>query len=368
VKLIIEPTDGVTPILAAIKRAKKSIDIAIFRFDRKDLEAALIEAVANGVRVTALIAFTNRGGEPSLRKLELRFLAAGIIVARTSGDLSRYHDKFLVVDRRVLCVLSTNFTRLDIDHSRGFGVVTTHANWVREARRLFRADCSRAKYAPKTETFVVSPANARRVLGKFLQGAKKELLIYDPQITDKEMVRVLQERQKAGVAIRVIGSMGGRIPFNVQKLAGLRLHTRTIIRDQRHAFIGSQSLRTPELESRRELGLIIQDGKAVKQLVQTFESDWDRMGSPSAKEDKDEKKVTKETPTASEQKSEKAVKVLTEDLNPIVSTMKKAVKRAVAKAGEEVLHGAGVKETMKRAVKKAVKDAVREAVKESRTK
>ncbi len=55
-----------------------------------------IAAVAKGVRVTALIAFTNRGGEPSLRKLELRFLAAGIIVARTSGDLSRYHDKFIV--------------------------------------------------------------------------------------------------------------------------------------------------------------------------------------------------------------------------------------------------------------------------------
>ena len=35
-KLIIEPDDGVSPILSAIKNAKKSVDIAIFRFDRKD--------------------------------------------------------------------------------------------------------------------------------------------------------------------------------------------------------------------------------------------------------------------------------------------------------------------------------------------
>src|ERR1019366_8993061 len=305
-----EPTDGVAPILAAITSAKKSVEIAIFRFDRKDLETALTAAVVKGVRVTALIAFHNRGGEASLRKLELRFLAAGIIVARTSGDLTRYHDKYVVIDRRVLCMLSTNFSRLDIDHSRGFGIVTTRANWVHEARKLFRADCSRAKYVPKTETFVVSPANARKSLAAFLQRAKKELLIYDPRITDREMLRVLEERKKAGVTIRVIGTVGGRSQFDVQKLGGVRLHTRTIIRDRREAFIGSQSLRAPELDSRRELGLIIQDVKAEK----------------------------KETAVAQDKESEKAVKVLTKDLSPIVNTMKKAVKRAVAKGGEDVLH------------------------------
>jgi len=360
VKLIIEPTDGVAPILAAITSAKKSVEIAIFRFDRKDLETALTTAVVKGVRVTALIAFHNRGGEASLRKLELRFLAAGIIVARTSGDLTRYHDKYVVIDRRVLCVLSTNFTRLDIDHSRGFGIVTTRANWVHEARKLFRADCSRAKYVPKTETFVVSPVNARKSLAAFLQRAKKELLIYDPRITDREMLRVLEERKKAGVTIRVIGTMGGRSQFDVQKLGGVRLHTRTIIRDRREAFIGSQSLRAPELDSRRELGLIIQDVKAVKKLIETFESDWDPKRSAKVKADK------KETAVAQDKESAKAMKVLTKDMSPIVSTMKKAVKRAVAKAGEDVLHDKGVKETMKKAVKKAVKDAVHEAVRESR--
>jgi phosphatidylserine/phosphatidylglycerophosphate/cardiolipin synthase-like enzyme len=360
VKLIIEPTDGVAPILSAIKGAKKNIEIVIFRFDRKDLEAALKEAVARGVRVVALIAFANRGGEASLRKLELRFLAAGIIVARTSGDLSRYHDKFMVVDRRKLYVLSTNFTRLDIDHSRGFGVVTTRASWVSEAHRLFLADCSRKSYVPRTDTFVVSPANARKSLTAFLKGAKKDLLIYDPQITDRDMIRLLQERQKAGVTIRIIGSISGRFPFDAQKLGGLRLHTRTIVRDRNRAFIGSQSLRAPELDSRRELGLIFQDAKAVKRLIEQFEADWGPKRSRKARA----KNVA--ATAASAKESAKAVRVLTKDLSPIVSTMKKAVKRAVAKAGEEVLHDKGVKDTMKQVVKKAVKDAVHEAVKESR--
>ena len=92
-KLIIEPEDGIAPLLSAIKGAKKSVEIAIFRFDRRDVEMALKAAAAKGVRVTALIAFVNHGGQKSLRQLEMRFLEAGIIVARQADDLTRYHGK-----------------------------------------------------------------------------------------------------------------------------------------------------------------------------------------------------------------------------------------------------------------------------------
>ena len=172
-KLIVEPDAGAGPLLAAIRNAKKSVEIAIFRFDRRDLEVALTAAAAaKRVGVTAVIAFANRGGEGSLRRLELRFLNAGIIVARSASDLSRYHGKYILIDRRVLYVLSFNFTRQDIDRSRGFSIVTTNANWVREAARLFEADCTHTPYVPakKTDTFVVSPTNSRRVLGAFLRG------------------------------------------------------------------------------------------------------------------------------------------------------------------------------------------------------
>jgi phosphatidylserine/phosphatidylglycerophosphate/cardiolipin synthase-like enzyme len=366
VKLIIEPADGVGPLLTVIKNAKKSVEIAVFRFDRKDIETALKAAAERGVKVTALIAFANRGGEQGLRKLELRCLDAGINIARTSDDLIRYHGKYILIDRRVLCVLSFNFTNLDIDHSRGFGIVTTHANWVREAARLFRADCTRTKYAPKTETFVVSPANARKVLNTFLKRAKKQLLIYDPKISDKEMLRILQERAKAGVEIKVIGSVAGRAHFDVQKLAGKRLHTRTIIRDRRQAFVGSQSLRTAELDSRRELGLIVQEAKAVKTLIDTFESDWACTNAKKAPARPTEREAPTDEPAAvSGKEAEKAVQVLTKELDPLAVSVKKAVRKAVAKAGEDVLHDKDVKDTMKKVVKKAVKEAVKEAVQDA---
>ena len=360
-KLIIEPDDGVGPLLSAIKSAKKSVEIAVFRFDRKDVEMALkAAAAAKGVRVTALIAFNNRGGEKRLRNLETRFLDAGIIVARSANDLIRYHDKFILIDRRVLYVLSFNFTHLDIDHSRGFGIATTNANWIREAVRLFRADCAKSPYAPKAETFVVSPANSRKVLSAFLKQAKKQLLIYDPKISDKAMVRLLQERATAGVEIKIIGSVPGRTQFDVQKLSGRRLHTRAIIRDRRQAFVGSQSLRTAELDSRRELGLIVQDTKIVKKLIETFDSDWASGHAKNAPAPAKEAEPSKK-------EAERAVQVFTKELDPLAVSVKKAVRNAVAKAGEDVLHDKDVKATMKRVVKRAVKDAVKEAVQEAKS-
>jgi phosphatidylserine/phosphatidylglycerophosphate/cardiolipin synthase-like enzyme len=363
-QLIIEPTDGVAPLLTAIRSAKKRVEIAVFRFDRTDIETALTTAAKRGVKVTASIAFANRGGEQRLRKLESRCLAAGITVARTSDDLTRYHAKYILIDRRVLCVLSFNFTHLDIDHSRGFGIVTKQAHWVREAARLFGADCTRTKYAPKTETFVVSPSNSRKVLDAFLKRAKKQLLIYDPRISDKEMLRTLQGRAKAGVEIKVIGSVAGHVPFEVQKLAGQRLHTRTIIRDRRQAFVGSQSLRAAELDSRRELGLILHEAKVVKALIATFESDWGGSKAKNAPAGQKESDAPMDK-TVSGKEAAAAVQRITKKMDPLAVSVKKAVKKAVAQAGDEMLHDKDTKDRIKKVVKKAVKAAVKEAVQDA---
>ena len=125
-KLIIQPDDGIEPLLKAVRKAKKTIDIVIFRFDRPDLEEALEGAVARNVVVRALIAHTNRGGEKTLRKLEMRLLKSGVIVARTADDLPRYHAKMMLVDG-ALYVFGFNYTKLDITKSRSFGVMTANS-------------------------------------------------------------------------------------------------------------------------------------------------------------------------------------------------------------------------------------------------
>jgi phosphatidylserine/phosphatidylglycerophosphate/cardiolipin synthase-like enzyme len=354
-KLIIEPDDGVSPLLSAVKNAKESIDLTIFRFDYGELDKALEAAVGAGVKVNALVASVNHGGEKSLRKLEMRFLEAGVTVARTSSELTRYHNKVIVIDQRTLYVLSFNFTHLDIDRSRGFGIVTEDHKLVAEGIKLLEADSTRTPYSCGLDSFVVSPCNARRVLGDFLKRAHKQLLIYDPEISDEEMIRILQDRAKAGVEIRVIGQAEAKLPVRV--LPKLRLHTRVIVRDGQRAFIGSQSLRAAELDSRREVGIIVHDANIVKKIMETFESDWASSTSEANSNGNGKKSASPR------QETERAMKVLIEELHPIATTVKKAVKRVVSQAGEEVLEDGTVKETVTKVVKKVVKQAVKEAAK-----
>jgi cardiolipin synthase len=292
--LITQPDDGILPLLKAVKRAQKSIDIVIFRFDVADLEKALAAAVARGVVVRALIAHTNRGGEKNLRKLEMRLLEAGIIVARTADDLTRYHGKMMIVDE-TLYVLGFNFTKLDIDRSRSFGVISSDKGLVKEASALFEADSTRKPYVPSHDRFVVSPESSRDALIDFIKGAKKQLLIYNPKVSDRLVLRARQERIKCGVEVRLIGKADKRLNgVETCKLATLRLHVRAIVRDGTAAFVGSQSLRKLELDSRREVGVIVSDSRVAKKILDVFEDDW-REGAAKdekkngEKEEKDEK-------------------------------------------------------------------------------
>jgi phosphatidylserine/phosphatidylglycerophosphate/cardiolipin synthase-like enzyme len=275
VKLIIQPDEGVTPLVHAIKKARKTLSIIIFRFDRAEIERALETAVARGVDVRALIAHTNKGGERTLRKLELRLLAGGLTVSRTADDLPRYHGKMMIVDGETLYVFGFNYTKLDIDKSRSFGIATRDRALVQEAEKLFEADMLRQTYTPGNPRFVVSPENARSALTAFLKGAKRQLLIYDQQVSDNLLQRVLLERANAGVDIRIIGKLEKDLPrVRTRKLADLRLHVRAIVRDGSSAFIGSQSLRKLELDGRREVGVIVNDKRIARKIAAVFDADW----------------------------------------------------------------------------------------------
>jgi phosphatidylserine/phosphatidylglycerophosphate/cardiolipin synthase-like enzyme len=206
----VQPGDGALPLIQGINGAKKSVEIVIFRFNQSEIEKALAGAVTRGVHVHALIAYTNRGGEQRLRDLEMRLLGAGVVVSRTDNDLVRYHGKLMIIDRRVLFLLAFNFTYLDMERSRSFGIVTTNKQHVEQAAKLFDADTKRQPYTAGSATFIVSPVNARKQLTSFIRAAKKELLIYDPEISDPAIVRILETRVRAGVDVRIIGRLKPR--------------------------------------------------------------------------------------------------------------------------------------------------------------
>ena len=353
-KLLVEPEDGIAALTHGIDGAKQSVDILIFRFDHREVEHALLRAAGRGVRVRALIAYTNHGGEKNLRALEMRLLAAGIIVARSADNLARYHGKMIIIDERKLYVLAFNFTYLDIEHSRSFGVILEDRKLVREAMKLFESDILRQPYTPGVPGLLISPLNARTELAAFLEGAKKELLIYDPNVSDSAMLRILTEKSKAGVEIKILG---GAAKLPAHKLAQIRLHTRVILRDGRDIFIGSQSLRTLELDGRREVGVIFRDRRGAKRIAKIFQKDWELAAEPETSETDDEPIQTKKI-------AKKVAKALTKEMPPVAEVLDLVVKEVAGDSMEVPLNADQLQDTVTDALKRAVKEAVRDAVHE----
>jgi phosphatidylserine/phosphatidylglycerophosphate/cardiolipin synthase-like enzyme len=272
-QLIVEPDDGAAPLLNAIRHAKRSIDLTIFRFDHSGITEAIKAAVTRGVQVRALIALSNRGGVRNLRRLEMSLLDAGVVVARTSSDFTRYHAKLMIIDGRALYVCAFNYTHADLK-SRSFGIITWNTRLVLQARKLFDADVAHRPYDGRGDGLLVSPENARTQVEKFLRRASHELLIYDSKLTDKRILQLLDERAKAGVQIRVIGNVGESSSLMPRCPRTPRLHLRAIVRDGTAAFVGSQSLRKAELDDRREVGIAVHDPAVVERIRDTFERDW----------------------------------------------------------------------------------------------
>jgi len=82
--------------------------------------------------------------------------------------------------------------------------LTKDRKLVQEAVKLFEADTQRQPYTAGSSAFIVSPINAREKLGEFIAAAKKDLLIYDPNLSDPKILKLLEERIKAGVEVRLI--------------------------------------------------------------------------------------------------------------------------------------------------------------------
>ncbi len=357
-RFLVQPGDGAVPLIKGIRDAKKSIEIVIFRFNRGDIEKALADAVTRGIHVHALIASTNRGGVRNLRDLETRLLAAGVTVSRTDNDLVRYHGKMMIVDRRVLFLLAFNFTYLDIERSRSFAIVTTNKKHVEQAAKLFDADTTRKPYTAGSSTIIVSPVNARKQLSAFIRMAKKELLIYDPEVSDPAIIKILEGRVKAGVKVRIIGKLKAKSTLPMEsKTLSIRLHTRSMLRDGRWAFVGSQSLRALELDSRRETGIVFRDPGAVARLAQTFAEDWESKAQPAVRSPSAAEEAQRAQASAAKV-AKKVARAVMEEMPPVKPVLELTLRELSGTAsGTSAGHP-----DMEVAVKEAVENAVREAV------
>ncbi len=290
--LIVLPDDGIRPVTAAIAGAKESILVKMFLFSEPRLIRALIAARKRGVKIRVMLNPARRSGKSENRDARRRLKAGGILARDTHPEFDVSHEKSMVIDGAVAFVKSHNWAPKNFGGTRDYAVITRDPDEVAEVMEGFEADWKRERFNPKDPLLIWCRGNGRARIARFIEGAKKELLLQNERYQDPTIVERLVAAHSRGVKVKLMslpphalkekkvleGVAGlrvmGDVGIKIHKLKGLHLHAKMLLADGKRAIVGSMNIAPGSFDSRRELAIEIDDKHIVKRLRKVFEEDW----------------------------------------------------------------------------------------------
>jgi phosphatidylserine/phosphatidylglycerophosphate/cardiolipin synthase-like enzyme len=294
--LIIQPDDGIQPILGTIDGAELSLDIKMFQFTDPVLIQAVIEAHRRGVAVRVMLNPSRFTGEHDNDEAFALFRDAKVPVQETNPKYPITHEKSMVVDGKQAFIMSLNWAPKYFERTRDYALVTNVPEEVAEVAACFEADWQRADFTPPAVSNLIwSVGKSRQEVIDFVHDAEKSLYVQHEKYVDTPVIEALvRAKMKRGVKVhatalpvhslrdfyRLDGVAGLRLlkdlGIHVHRLKHVHLHAKLILADKKRALLSSFNIYPKCFNERRELGIKFQDRDLVKRLVEVFESDWDQ--------------------------------------------------------------------------------------------
>jgi hypothetical protein len=292
-RLIVEPDDGLQPVLDFINSAQSSLLIKQFTFTEPSLVEATIARHRAGVEVRVMLNAQRSGGDRANDETYEQLHAEGIAVQWANPKFYVTHEKSIVVDRRSAMVATYNLMIKYFTLTRDYGIITHDPTQVTQIIDVFDADWDHRDHTPTVDGGLLwSNSNSRHQMARFIDRATVTLHVQHPKFVDAVILDRLVDAVERGVKLKVLcGGKHGisewdildtfsslrtlrRFGAKVHKQKNLRVHAKLIIVDEREALVGSMNIDRSAFDSRRELGLTTDDDAIVGRLREIFEFDW----------------------------------------------------------------------------------------------
>jgi phosphatidylserine/phosphatidylglycerophosphate/cardiolipin synthase-like enzyme len=293
-RLIIQPVDGIDPILSALNAAKTSVRMKQFTLTDQRIIGALLAAHSRGVKTRVMLnpnrPDQSRDNDNTMEQLK----KMGVETQWANPKFAITHEKTIVIDENAAFINTFNLAEKYFSDTRDYGIITTDVKQVRQIVQCFDADWDRAPFTPLHYAGLVwSVLDSRERMAFLIDYAKKTLDIQHPKFVDTPILDRLVAARERGVRIRYIcsGKHGVQnwdrpetfASFRVLKsekakihvLKEPKLHAKLIIRDGKEAMIGSMNIHRRAFDDRRELGIIFDEHSLVDRLMERFELDWE---------------------------------------------------------------------------------------------
>jgi len=280
-----------------ILQAQRQVDVAAFDFDAEPMVNALIELENRGL-IVRVVTDEDNGSLSSINRLRRN----GISVVEDKRS-ALMHDKFVVIDGRVVWTGSMNFTTNGVYCNNNnivrFDSPELAANYTAEMSEMYDSQAfgptSPANTPNKTlsingvriENYFAPEADIAPTLAALINDADQEILFMAFSFTQEDVGEAMLDRAKAGIEVRgVFETTGSDTDFSYYPIMiseGLQvrqdgnpriMHHKVIIIDRDTVVFGSYNFSGSANDSNDENLLIVYDATFANAFVGEFEKVW----------------------------------------------------------------------------------------------
>ena len=286
--LVVEPDQGMGAVYQAITGAHHSLDLVMYELEDTTAVNDLIQAKDRGVSVRVIL---DQAYAKSQNGSAYATLAAhGVDVHWSSTQVDITHQKTLIADSDEAFVMTGNMTAQYYASTRDFMLADGDAHDVAAIEAVFDADFSNTAIQPSPGDDLVWSPGSTAALVTLIQGAKKELLVENEEMSDQEIVVALEAAAQRGVDVQVCmtDSSSWSSEFSALTHAGVRIytyssdaalyiHAKAIVADPGTGsirwFLGSENFSSTSLDRNRELGVELDDASMGNRLASVIDAD-----------------------------------------------------------------------------------------------
>jgi cardiolipin synthase len=303
VTLNVEPDDGDTAQVNAIKNAQKSVWMEMYLLTEHNVINALENDANRGVDVRVMLEPNPVGGGSQTQTLDA-LNAAGVHAQPTAPVFDNNggvtHAKLVIIDGQTALISSGNYTLSALGGSsytrdRDYLITDTNSADVQECITIFNADWNHTTPQVSDPALVVSPVNSRAKLTDIIQSAKQSLHLEEEEMQDPQIVQALIAAAGRGVSVELVVPSSNSDGAEIQQLTqhgvkvtqlddragAVYIHAKLIIADGTLAYVGSINMSTYSMDINREIGVLVSNTTIIQRLETTFETDFNATSSGS---------------------------------------------------------------------------------------
>src|SRR5262249_39575074 len=204
-RLIVQPDDGIEPVIGLIAAARRTLRTVQFTLDDPRFLHAVLDAHRRHVKVRVLLNPQKTSGDRANDATFEQLSHAGVPVEWTHPRFPVTHEKAIVVDDERALIASFNLSTKYFGETRDHGLVTDDPAQVEAIIEAFEADWRRKAFAPREDDGLIwSPDNSRRLISVFIDEARHSLDVQHPKFVDATVVDRLAAAKARGVHVRIL--------------------------------------------------------------------------------------------------------------------------------------------------------------------